>query len=139
MYVLNESNELVASHVYAKELFSEGFGFETVTEEEAEEALATLYDTSMKAQLNTLFMGNDAEKTSLLANYETLSFNRKKLWATIKEYFCRFIKEDTTFKDILTQIIEAIASVIPGGKLIKALVKIIVKYLFGQGIQIICP
>lgn len=137
MYLLNDSNELVDSHVYAKELFAEGFGFEPVTEAEAEEALATLYSTAMQQQVNLFMESGDARKT-FVANYSVLSLNKKNLWKTIKEYFCKFIKEDANFKDILAQIIEAIAGLIPGGKLIKALVKIIVRFLFGAGMKVVC-
>lgn len=138
MYLLNDSNELVDSHVYAKELFTEGFGFEPVTEAEAEEALATLYATAMEQQLN-LFLEGGPFRETFMANYSALTFDKKGLWKTIKEHFCKFIKEDSKFKDILEQILEAIASLIPGGKLIKALVKIIVRFLFGTGIKVVCP
>lgn len=138
MYLLNDSNELVDSHVYAKELFAEGFGFEAVTETEAEEALAMLYTSAIEQQVN-LFMKQGDIRTSFMANYGVSSLDKKSLWKTIKEYFCKFIKEDSNFKDILAQILEAIASLIPGGKLIKALVKIIVRFLFGAGMKVVCP
>lgn len=135
MLVQNEEGQLVDISAYAGELLVEGFGSEAVTEEDAQNALAEMFANANQIQAEKFFLNFNKEAEAMTI----AKVNKGGLWQKIKEFFCKIVKEDSTFNKIIEFILEAIASVIPMGVFIKALVKKIVKFLLGEGIKKVCP
>lgn len=63
----------------------------------------------------------------------------KGLFKKIKELFCRFLHEGSTASEIIDKILEAIATFIPGGILIKWLAAKIIRYFLNVGYNALCP
>jgi len=135
MLVKNENNEFVELKIYANEILSEGLGDETVTEEDAENALAELYLSYIKQQPNT-FLVNKSEN---LASLTVESINKVSLWEELRKIFCQLVNTESTFSKIIDYVLEAIAHIIPLGVFVKSLVKVIIKTFLKWGIGRLCP
>lgn len=57
----------------------------------------------------------------------------------IRKFICGIVNEGSTTQQIIDAILQAIASVIPGGIIINLLVKPIIKYILSVGIKAFCP
>ncbi len=137
MLVRNEDFQFVTIKDYANQLLEDGLGFDAVTEQEAEDALAELIELSNSQYYGNMFSGEVESLRALSYSVKAL-IDKKKLLKEVKKAFCKIAKDDSTFKGIVEIILEAIGSVIPGGVLVVKLVKIIVKYLIGVGVKKIC-
>lgn len=137
MYVKTENNEWVSAASYAAEILSEGLGLEPVTEEEAQDALAELYVIGYNEEIATVLNpGIIAVQT-----VDVTAINKRNLWERLKEAICDFIKGEgsTIWGDFVEKVLDFVSIIIPGGGLIKRLVKIIVKYLINYGLGRLCP
>lgn len=56
----------------------------------------------------------------------------------IKKFVCSKIDENSTTEEIIDAILQALASIIPGGIIIKLLVEKLVKFILTQGITNFC-
>lgn len=135
MLVRNENLQLVDISIYANEILTEGLGENTVTEQDAKNALAELY-LSANQQIGSDFFIQELEAFIPL---KIESLNVGKIWAELKKIFCSIVQEDSTFGKIVDLILEAIAYIIPLGVFIKKLVKVIIKFFLQQGLGRICP
>nr|MBI1230297.1 hypothetical protein [Cytophagales bacterium] len=137
MLVKTENNEFVPAAIYVAEILSEGLGLEQVTEEDAQDALAELYVNGYNEESATVFSSGimPLQKASLAA------IDKGDLWKRLKKFLCDFIKEDgsATWGEIVEKVLEFLSGLIPGGILIKKLVKAIVKYIIDYGIGKLCP
>lgn len=57
----------------------------------------------------------------------------------IRKFICGIVNEGSTTQQIIDAILQAIASVIPGGIIINLLVKPVIKYILSIGIKAFCP
>lgn len=137
MQVRTENNEFVSAASYAAEILLEGLGLEQVTEEDAQDALAELYVTGYNEEIETVFNPGimAMQKASIAA------IDRSALWERLKKFLCDFIKEDgsTIWGEIVEKVLEFVSGLIPGGILIKKLVKAIVKFIIDYGLGKLCP
>lgn len=136
MLVQNEDRQLVSISTYADEILVEGLGSETATEEDAQNALSEMFVNANQLQSEIFFVNFNKEDAAAMT---IAKVNKRGLWQKLKEIFCKIVKEDSTFNKIIEFILEAISSVIPLGIFVKALVKVIVKFLLGEGIKRVCP
>jgi hypothetical protein len=137
MFVKTENNEFVPVASYAAEILSEGLGLEQVTEEEAQDALAELYAIGYNEEISKVFNPGILAVQSI----DFRAINKRTLWERLKEAICDFIKGEgsTIYGEILENVLDFVSGLIPGGKLIKRLVKTIVKYIIGNGLGRLCP
>lgn len=133
MLVKNENNEWVELSAYANEILTEGLGDELVTEEDAQNALAELYLLHHQEQEQMFLNKSESSERMTIER-----INRGKLLEWLRKIFCSIIKSGT-FNDIIERVIEAIAGMIPFGRLLKELVKKIIKYFLQLGIDKVCP
>jgi uncharacterized protein (DUF608 family) len=137
MKVKTENNELVAASIYGAEILSDGLGLEQVTEEEAQDALTEMYVLGYNEEIGIVFNPSILSVQSV----DVTAINKRNLWERLKKAICDFIKGEgsTVWGEILEKVLEFVSNIIPGGKLIKRLVKIIVKYIIGSGLGRLCP
>jgi hypothetical protein len=62
----------------------------------------------------------------------------KKLLKKIKSAICAIVGPDSSSDDIIDAILDALIALIPGGLLIKPLIKKLAKYIFDKGIGSFC-
>ena len=137
MKVRTENNELVPTATYVAEILIEGLGPEQVTEEQAQDALAELYVIGYNEEIRRLFNPGIVGVQTV----DAAAVNKGNLWERLREAICDFVKGEgsTVWGEILEKVLEFIADIIPGGMLIKKLVKVIVKYIIGNGLGRLCP
>ncbi|WP_430612579.1 hypothetical protein [Flavobacterium sp. JP2137] len=133
MLVQNEQEQLLTISAYAEQLLREGLGGETVTEADAQNALGELFLVNYQEQ-SQLFLNQPAGFTALTLHDVNLFIP----WRKLKEAFCEILKGDDILGHIIEWVIEAILTVIGGGKFIATLVKKIVKYFMGIGSEAMC-
>lgn len=137
MYVKNENNQLVSAASYAEEILMEGFDFDQVTEEDAQNALAELYVIGYNEETASMFNHAhlDTQPKSIGA------VNKTALWERLRKRICDFINGagSTVWAEILEKILEFISEIVPWVGLIKRLVKAVVKYIINLGLGKLCP
>lgn len=136
MLVRTENNELVTAASYAAEILSEGLGLEQVTEDDAQNALAELYVNGYNEEIKLVFNSGLIGVKAV----DVTSINKLNLWERLKKAICDFIEGEgsTVWKEIVEKVLEFISGLIPGGILIKKLVKAIVKFFIDYGIGRLC-
>lgn len=134
MNVLNEQFQLVNTALYANQILSEGLGQTVVTEQEAQNALVKLYLQNYDLQNEKII--NHNKKTVFLE--QKVDEIKNNLWIIVKGRFCEIVQGESTVGKIVETILNVIASVIPLGVFIKALIKIIVSFFIQQGVEMVC-
>lgn len=62
----------------------------------------------------------------------------RRILGKIKDFICRLLNPDSGIPDLIDAIVDAIASIIPGGIIFKGVVKKVVKFIISQGIGAFC-
>ena len=135
MYLHDENLELINSDELIRELLEDKTLLEgkKISSKEAEELLLEWYNKS------DYFISNILFSRQYLIMFEERRFLRLgDLLKKLKKIVCRIIKDTSTAEDIISAILEGIAVLIPGGVVIKTILKKIVKYFLERGYQKIC-
>jgi len=103
------------------------------TEEEIEEDLG-LYYTEAK---NLEAANYGFESMPLVMATDRRGFGRKIL-RKIKQFICGVLDDNSTADQIIEAILNALATIIPGGVIIKWIVKKILKFILSLGISRFC-
>ena len=104
-----------------------------ITESSVEDSLKEWYNQASEIYSNDLY----DEHTTRIRRLGL--FGKRRLWKKIRKYCCEFLKEGSTEEDIINVILEAVASIIPGGIIIKALLKRLVQFILHKGYASLCP
>ncbi len=56
----------------------------------------------------------------------------------VKKFICSIINENSTLEEIVDAVLQALSSIIPGGILLKPLIKKLVKFIFEKGVGAFC-
>ena len=96
--IRNEKLQFVEISNYTNEILLEGLGHNTVTEQDAKNALAELYVENSKLQSQKFFNNNFK---GAQATVTVQSLNLDKLWDDLKDIFCSIAKEDSIFTKII--------------------------------------
>lgn len=119
----------------AKELVKE-FGnlddVTTPTESELEQELGKYYEKALQAEAKS---NNFA--ISFTSNFAA-AINVGGILKKIKDFICRVLTGSSTVEDIIEAVLDALSSIIPGGIILKPIVKKIVKYILSKGIDTFC-
>jgi hypothetical protein len=91
---------------------------------------------------NRMALGN----YGLIADMKTVSGNKsfslaklgESILEKIKKAICAVLKGGSTVSDVIDAVLDAISSIIPGGVLIKSLLKKLVKYILSIGVNKFC-
>jgi len=110
---------------------------EVPTQEDLEKELGNYYGQAL--QTDTLQYGLQGVTTQ---SFATQAFSPGgiggKILAAIKKFICGILDGNSTEDEIIDAILNAIASIIPGGVILKPIVEKIVKYIISQGISAFC-
>jgi len=138
MYLQNLELEQINVDDLKSELLSEVDSTEMPTEQEVKNALAEMYQQAANATAPMYYNNAESFIAQKSTNY-SLQLAGNNIWERIRKYFCEFLNQDSTAGDIIDAILDFLASIIPGGIIIKLLVKKIVKYFLNMGYEALCP
>ncbi|MFD0795548.1 hypothetical protein ACFQZX_18140 [Mucilaginibacter litoreus] len=106
------------------------------------DTIAVPEQQELESDLADYYVQADAQEKGLY-QMESLAYKAANMGETIferiRKFICGFLAADSTASDIIDKILEAIASIIPGGIIIKWIVKKLVKYILNIGYQALCP
>jgi hypothetical protein len=103
------------------------------TKEELEEDLGNYY--SEADSLEAANYGLEPMPLTLAANRKGIG---RKILQKIKQFICGVLNENSTIDKIIDTILNALAAIIPGGIIIKWIVKKILKFILSFGIGKFC-
>ena len=136
MLLYNEKFQEIDVDTLKAELKNE-MNIPTPTEEEIEDDLGSYYSEAM-----ALDTANYGLKSVTLESVSDRSFSRrgfgKKILKKIKQFICGILDENSTVDKIIDAILNAIAAIIPGGVIIKFIVKKLLKFILSKGITKFC-
>lgn len=139
MFLQDENLDLINSSELKNELLDSMEDVELASEQEIEKDLASMYLAASNA---TTALYYKKDKIAGLVSQKALSFSfpkaGKNVFGKIKEFICKFLNEGSTTSDIIDAILDAIASIIPGGVIIKGIIKKLVKFILNKGIGSFC-
>lgn len=140
MLLYNELNQLVDLSVLKAELKEELKNESDniiPTEEEIENDLGSYYSQAM-----ILESENYGFKTLALESFDSNSFSIRGLGRNIlkkiKRFICSILNNESGEYDIIEAVLNAIANLIPGGIIIKFVVKKILKFILSMGVGKFC-
>jgi hypothetical protein len=111
----------------------------TPTIEDVQTALGNYYNQALQLQAAKYQFKAELAPTTAVANQAAfLPGIGGKILAEIKKIICGILDGSSTEDQILQAVLNALASIIPGGVFIKALANIVVKYLLSTGITKFC-
>lgn len=109
------------------------------TQEELEQELGDYYDTTLTvdaASRNYVVKYNNA---NLMATANLFSVNGNSIFTRIRQAVCAAINALSSVDEIIDAILNAIASIIPGGVIIEWIIKRLVKFFLNKGFAWLCP
>ncbi|XZF12386.1 hypothetical protein ACTHGU_11385 [Chitinophagaceae bacterium MMS25-I14] len=109
-----------------------------VSQEELENDLSGYYQAALTQDMRL----NGADETGLrnlnMAAAVAIWPFGKNILSRIRKFICKVLNGSSTTGDIIDAVLDAIASIIPGGIVIKAIIRKIVKYVLNQGVNAFC-
>lgn len=120
-----------------KEILSE-YTQEAIPEsKEIENDLADLYLKAFTANASPFFNLSEATKENLTAEYAG-ALAGSGIWQRVRRIICKILNHASTAEEIIDAILEALASVIPGGIILKKIAMKILRYILNQGVLAFC-
>ncbi len=101
---------------------------ESLSEEQLTKDLANYYQTAHTLEMQSMGM----------VTTQLFGINIPDILKRIKKFICSKVGAGSSRDEIVDAIIEALAGIIPGGVIIKALAKKLVKYILDKGIDTFC-
>ncbi|MGV3597396.1 MAG: hypothetical protein ACO1PI_05960 [Bacteroidota bacterium] len=138
MYLLNEQLQPVNAENLKMEILAEIENQPAVTEAEVEADLAKGYLAGIAVSAKMISRSPDLFEAASKANFSP-QLAGSNLWEKVRLHLCRILKKDSTASEIMDAIIEVLSSLIPGGVIIKIVVKKILKYVLDMGYDRLCP
>lgn len=139
MLLQNEQLELIDPKKLKEELLKDFKNTDLVDEESIENDLAHMYLSASNATASLYYTN---EKIADFASNRALAFSfplaGKNILGKIRDFICKFLNEGSTASDIIDAILEAIASIIPGGVIIKGILKKLIRFILNKGIGSFC-
>lgn len=138
MYLLNESLQPINAEALKKDILAEIENQPAVTEAEIEAGLANGYLTGISSTAKMISRSPDLFEAASKANFSP-QLAGSNIWEKVRLHLCRILKKDSSASEIIDAIIEVLAGIIPGGVIIKILIKKILKYVLDMGYDRLCP
>ncbi len=138
MYLQNLQLEPLDYNVLKSELLNDIENEPNPTLNEAKEALAQMYSQASEATAQLYYSNLESftQAKNLNFSFSLAGFN---LWEKLRKFLCKFLSADSTSAEIIDKIVEFVVSVIPGGIIIKYLLKKLVRYVLDLGYAQLCP
>lgn len=138
MYLLNESLQPINAEALKKDILAEIENQPAVTEAEIEAGLANGYLTGISSTAKMISRSPDLFEAASKANFSP-QLAGSNIWEKVRLHLCRILKKDSSASEIIDAIIEVLTGIIPGGVIIKILIKKILKYVLDMGYDRLCP
>lgn len=138
MYLLNEELQPINVESLKKEILAEIDGQPAVTEAEIEAELANGYLVGITSTAKMISRTPDLFETASKVNFSP-QLAGSNIWEKVRIHLCRILKKDSTASEIMDAIIDVLTSIIPGGVIVKIVVKKILKYVLDMGYDRLCP
>jgi hypothetical protein len=104
-------------------------------EQEVENALGEYYQKALQLEGNKFqFQASFAPAAEAMGLFPI----GKGILDAIKKAICSVLNDNSTSEEILSVILDALASIIPGGIFIKHIAQLLVKFIFAKGIKNFC-
>ena len=138
MYLLNEQLQPINADTFKKEILAEIDKQSTVTEAEIEAELANGYLAGISSTAKMISRTPDLFEAASKVNFSP-QLAGSNIWEKVRIHLCRILKKDSTASEIADAIIDVLISIIPGGVIIKIVVKKILRYVLDMGYDRLCP
>ncbi|RYE43640.1 MAG: hypothetical protein EOP48_22830 [Sphingobacteriales bacterium] len=104
-------------------------------EESLEQDLAQMYTDALDSQ----FQEFDLNDEGGLEGITVFAGLGKKILEKIRKLVCPKLGNDASRESITDAVLEVIASILPGGKIIRFVIRKLVHFIIGRGVQAFCP
>lgn len=108
------------------------------SEDEIALDLGENYKEAAEAASNNLLASAAAVNAARNANFSPLLTGRR-IWERLRAYLCKVLNAASTAEDIIEAILDFLVGIIPGGMVLKAIVRKILKYFINRGYEALCP
>lgn len=137
MYLQDLNLQVINSATLKMELLNELDSTDIPTEMDIKDALSEMYIQASNAAA-PLYYKDVLAARLLKSTLYSPHMAGENLWRKLKREICKNLNEDSTEVEVIDTILEVLSSLIPGGVIIKPLVKKIVKYYLSKGYRGIC-
>ncbi len=137
MYLQNLQLEPLDYNVLQSELLNDVVNEPVPTLAEVKDTLAQMYLQASEATAMLYYQNLESFKKAKAASFSiaVAGFN---LWERLRKFLCTFLSATSTTIEIIDKVVEFMASFIPGGIFISALVKKLVSYVLNIGYEKPC-
>lgn len=108
------------------------------SEDEIALDLGENYQEAAEAASNDLLESAAAVNAARNANFSPLLTGRR-IWERLRAYLCKVLNAASAAEDIIEAILDFLIGVIPGGMVLKGIVRKILKYFINRGYEALCP
>ncbi|MDY0905210.1 hypothetical protein [Pedobacter sp. CFBP9032] len=108
-------------------------------QDELEIELGDYYNTALTLDASNNDYTIKYKGKALESNRGLFKINGSKILEQIRVLICKFLSREATLEDFIDIILEAIATIIPGGVFMEWLVKKLIKFLYNKGYDLLCP
>ncbi|MFP9116515.1 hypothetical protein ACLI08_01880 [Flavobacterium sp. RNTU_13] len=109
-----------------------------VTEGEIAEELGENYRAAAALSSNSLLMSATEVNTARESSFSA-AFTGGNIWQRLRRYLCKVLNAASAAEDIIDAILNFLIGVIPGGMVLKGIVRKILKYFINRGYEALCP
>jgi len=131
MILKDENGKFVNPKDFVLEIALEAID-EDINEIDLEAGLSEMYMTALSSDLESYGL----PQTSLESFFPELG---KKILDKVKSFICPQLNEDDTQDTIVNTVLDAIAAILPGGKIITWVLKKLMKFILKKGVVAFCP
>ena len=137
MLLYNEKYQEIDIDVLKKELKNDPDMAAAASQEEIENELGSYYNQAFALEAKAYGFNTMSLETADALNF-SLRGTGKKILEKIKKFVCSILSGESTINEIIDAVLDALASIIPGGIIIKSLVKKLLKFILDKGITKFC-
>jgi len=137
MLLFNEKNEQLDVASLKKEILANLKNVKTPQKEEIEKELGAYYNNALAIDMKSYHPEITAVKA--FSGQTEISFlGLGGILEKIRRFICKILTGSSTEGDIIDAILQAIASIIPGGIILKGIIEKIAKYIISMGVGAFC-
>jgi hypothetical protein len=140
MILVNENNELMTVKEISdlkQEIKNEYQTAPDANEEDLQSDLADYYLNAQKSDLAKAGLMAEIKTIQTSQTFSRIGFGRS-IWQKVKKALCTILSGTSTIDEIIDAVLDVLSSIIPGGKILKWLVKKIVRYIIEKTVSMFC-
>lgn len=132
-----------AFNYYEKEAFKDDIlatyeGEALASEDEIVLDLGKNYKEAAEVNSNNLLKSAIAVNAARASEFSA-DFTGRRIWENLRAYLCKVLNAASAAEDIIEAILDFLVGIIPGGMVLKAIVRKILKYFINLGYNALCP